>query len=75
MTTYFEVRSSSKPDGEGEIMVPSRYLTREDAEKAAERESRIGFFSSVWKCGEVDGDGDFVHHTYLCEYAPARVAA
>ena len=68
MNIYFEVRSSSKPDGEGEILEPSRYATRDDAEKAAERESRLGFFSTVFEvssCSMLD--------RYLCEYAAAEV--
>lgn len=72
MSIYFEVRSSSKPDGEGDLLEPSRYSTREDAEKAAERESRLGFFSYVYKCtlsslGCLD--------QYQCEYAAVKGAA
>lgn len=64
---YFEVRSSSHPGGQGEILEPSRFTTREDAEKAARRESAMGFFSQVWSV--MDGI-----ERYLCEYA-AKVAA
>lgn len=71
MTAYhYEVRSSSKPDGEGELLEPSRYATRENAEKAAERESRLGFFSNVWRVGV----GMYGETDYLCEYAAAEVA-
>lgn len=76
MSIFFEVRSSTLPDGAGEQLEPSRYLTRKDAENAAQRESLLGFFSSVWMRGTETGPGceDVYPHCYLCEYA-AKVAA
>lgn len=76
MSIYFEVRTSTKPDGGGELLEFSRYPTREDAEKAAQRESLLGFFSSVWMRSTEAGPGgeDAYPHRYLCEYA-AKVAA
>lgn len=69
---YYEVRSNSKPDGDGEVLEPSRHSTIVDAVKAAERESRIGFFPVVWKC-TISHLGCL--EQYCCEYAAAKEAA
>lgn len=75
MSIFFEVRTSTEPEGKGEQLEPSRYPTRADAEKAAQHESSLGFFSSVWmRSTETGSGGDDVYpHRYLCEYA-AKVA-
>ena len=80
MTTYFEVRTSTKLDwGGGIIFVSSRHLTFEDAEKAALDNSRSGIFSWVWQVRELTslskGGPPYLVTDYLCEYAPAEVAA
>lgn len=72
MSIYFEVRSSTRPDGDGEQLESSRYSSMEDAEAAARHESAMGFFSSVWQCSI----GHFgLLEQYCCEYAAAEVAA
>lgn len=68
MTIFYEVRSSSKPDGEGKRLEPSRYASQPDAESAARRESAMGFFSSVWLV-------ENGRESYLCEFKAVEVAA
>lgn len=78
MGIYFEVRSSSKPEGEGERFESSRRDTREEAEQAAMELSRRGFFAQVWQVRECNpiskGEPPYLVNDYLCEYAAAKVA-
>lgn len=78
MSIYFEVRSSSKPEGDGERFELSRCDTREEAEQAAMELSMWGFFSQVWQVRECNpiskGEPPYLVNDYLCEYAAAKVA-
>lgn len=79
MSIYFEVRSSSRPEGEGEQFVSSRHDTRGEADLAALELSRRGFSSQVWQVRECTperkGERGYLVNDCLCEYAAAKVAA